>query len=462
MLPRNLQYMNKIESSPARQYTSTIQPENGTGNYAPNTKCRINIPTSPNTVLVASESFLKFDIGGVTVGGTTAAAYIRLDKCGAHGCIQRVRVVHGSTEIQDLDNYAAIVAEMMALQQTSDGFSGKQNVLCGTAPGAIVNGATTEVLMTTVGERLNQAYASTAINGVVANRTFALNLMSYVGSLCGNRYIPLFEMTSAPLSLEITFVDSLLKFLCVSTALANNNFTISNVEFVGTFIELSDEAIASIREAQAGQPLQYVIQNYSNVTYSTTLYSASATSINIPVSARYASLKSLFCIPRRYASGSVTYFPYSSTHFNINSWRIRVGNSYLPAKAPNSMVEHYAELLKAIGSLSDINHEPSINWHNYNAIEPIANGETATAAAVTARSMCFALGFDLETYAGADKDRIYSGMDTRNSDIFWNIDFFPTGITVATVPTDVVVRFDVYALYDQVLVFENGSVRVIK
>jgi hypothetical protein len=457
MLPKNLHFMNKVESASARQYTTTVQPENGTGNYGPNTKCRINIPTSPNTVLVASESFLKFDIGGVTTNGTTAAVYLRLDKCGAHGVIQRVRVVHGSTEIQDLDNYGAIVAEMMALQQTSDGFSGKQNVLCGTAPGAFLNGNTTETLMTTVGERLNQAYASTPISTVVPNRTYALNLMSYVGSLAGGKYIPLFEMTSAPLSVEVTFVSSLLKFLCVSTALASNNFTVSNVEFVGTFIELSDEAIAIIRQTQAGQPLQYVIQNYSNINFSATIYNASSTSISVPISAKYASLKSLFCIPRRYADGLETFFPYSSTHFNINQWRVRIGSQLIPSKAPNSIVEHYSELLKAIGSLSDINHEPSINWYNYNSISPSANTETATAGAISARSMCFSLGLDLETYAGSDKDKIYSGMDTRSSDIFWNIDFFATGIGA-----DAIVRFDVYALYDQVLVFENGQTRIIR
>ena len=37
MLPKNLQYMNKVESASARQYTATVQPENGTGNYQPNT-----------------------------------------------------------------------------------------------------------------------------------------------------------------------------------------------------------------------------------------------------------------------------------------------------------------------------------------------------------------------------------------------------------------------------------------
>lgn len=452
MLPKNLLYMNKVESAGARQYTTTIQPENGTGNYGPNTKCRINIPTSPNTVLVPSESYFKFNISGVTADAS--GSILRLDKCGAHGCIQRCRVVHGSVEIQDLDNYGAIVAELMALQQTSDGFSGKQNILAGTSAGFFADTTSKEVVLSTIGERLNQAYASVA--GLVNDRTYALNLMSYVGSLGGNKYIPLFEMTSAPLSVELTFVSTALKFLCAS-ALANTGYSISNVEFVGTFIELSDEAISTIRASQGGQPLQYVIQNYSNVNYSTNIYNASSTSVSIPVSAKYASLKSLFCIMRSKADGVATYFPYSSTHFNINQWRVRIGNQILPAKAPNSIVEHYSELLKAIGSLSDINSEPSINWNNYNVKNPAANDETATAMAVNTKSNCFALGFDCETYANSDKDRIFSGMNTLSSDIFWNIDFNATGIG-----SDVNVRFDIYALYDQVLVFENGMTRVVR
>lgn len=456
MLPRPLLFQNKIESSPARQSTITIQPENGTGNYGPNTKCRINIPTSPNNVLVASESYIKFDIGGITTDAS-GAVYVRLDKCGAHGCIQRARVVHASTEINDLDNYGAIVGQMMALQQTSDGFAGKQNVLCGSAPGSFLNGSTTEVLMTTCGERLNQSYTAINPNTTIPNRTYALNLMSFVGSMNGGKYIPLFEMTSAPLSIELTFVSSALKFLCASKTLASNNFTISNVEFVGTFIELSDEAVATIRASQGGQPLQYVVQNYSNINHSAVIYNASSTSLSLPISAKYASLKSLFCIPRRYSDGQPTFFPYSSTHFNLNQWRVRIGSQILPAKAPNSIVEHYAELLKAIGSLNDINHEPSINWHNYNDIDPDANTETATAGSITARSNCFALGFDCETYANADKDRIFAGMNTLNSDIFWNLDFNPTGIG-----SDVNVRFDFYALYDQVIIFENGMTRVVK
>ena len=56
MLPKNLKYQNKVESASARAYTSAIQPQNGTGIYTAGNTITINIPTSPNTVLVPNES----------------------------------------------------------------------------------------------------------------------------------------------------------------------------------------------------------------------------------------------------------------------------------------------------------------------------------------------------------------------------------------------------------------------
>ncbi len=476
MLPNNLKYGNKVESAPARQYTSTCQPTNTTGPYAQNTKFIINIPTSPNTVLVPSESFLKFTINGVT-NGAAANNSIRLDKCGAHGCIQRLRVTHGSTLIEDIDNYGALVSLMMPLQQTTDSFAGKQNVLAGTASaqyliGSVTNPAVnaTPALISTaltgevynvsaIGERLNQANAAIPaynagppVVGVVPDRTYALNLLSYIGSLSGSQYIPLFEMTSAPLTLEIQLVSSALKFLMCDAALnAGSTFNVTNVEFIGTFIELSDDSINIIRQSQGGAPLQYVMQQYANFTG--TISAAQRTAI-LPVPAKYASLKSLFCMMRSNADGTVRRFPYSSEHYSLSDWRIRIGSQYLPAKGPNSIVEHYAELIKAIGSMSDLNHEPSINWYNYNASAPADVVELATQLTSSVKSNCFSLGFDVETYSNSNKDKIFAGMNTLSSDIYWTLNF--------SADTPNVLRVDFFALYDQVIMFENGTCRVVK
>lgn len=445
MLPKNLHYQNKVESASARSYTSAIQPQNGTGNYTNNNTIIINIPTSPNTVLVPSESYLKFDLGGIT-NGATANPYLRLDKAGAHGIFQRIRTTHGSQELENLDNYGAIVGEMMALQQSGDSSTGKLNMLAGLS-GGLNTAQNGEAYSTTVGEKLN-GYTNLGIGAVNPSRTYCITLMSLVGSL-SSQYIPLFEMTSAPLTVSLQLVSSVFKFLNVNLALASDSFTLSNVEFIGSFIELSDDSISIIRNSLGGSPLQYVIQSYANYPANATLPNSN-TSVSLPVPAKFASLRSLFCIMRSKADGALTFFPLSSTHFNIHDWRLRIGSQVVPYKAPSSMAEHYAELMKAIGSLSDANHEPSINVYNF-AVDsiPLANDETATAMVAKTKSNCFALGFDLETYANSDKDKIFAGMNTLNSDIFWNINFGAN----ASSPN---VKFDFYALYDNVLVFENG------
>jgi hypothetical protein len=172
-----------------------------------------------------------------------------------------------------------------------------------------------------------------------------------------------------------------------------------------------------------GTLLQYVIQLYANITTISVLANANtSTSHNAP--AKYASLRSLFCIIRSQADGAITHFSQSSTHFNIVDWRLRIGSQIVPYKSPSSYAEHFSALLKAIGSLSDVNHEPTLNWYTYatNAIAT-ANAETSQTMNQGTKSDCFALGFDLETSANADKERIFSGMNTLNSDIFWNSNF---------------------------------------
>lgn len=380
----------------------------------------INIPTSPNTVLVPSESFLKFDLSGIT-NGAVVSNYLRLDKAGARGIIQRLRVTHGSQELENLDNYYVLVGEMIALMQSSDSINGKLNVLNGLNNSYLYNNITREVTTGLVGKRM-VPFGTAAVNSfdaaiVAATRTYAISLMSLVGSL-GSQYIPLFEMTSVPLTISIQLVSSALKFLTNAQVLAAGNaFTISNVEFIGSFIELSDDSVAIIRSSLGGSPLQYVIQSYANYTTNSTLPNAN-TSVLQPVPTKFASLRSLFCIMRSQSDGAATFFSQASTHFNISDWKLRIGSQVVPYKAPNTMVEHYAELIKAIGSLSDANHEPPINCYSYasNSI-PLANTETSQVVTERTKSDCFALGFDCEIYANSDKDKFFAGMNTLNSDI---------------------------------------------
>ncbi len=127
-LPSNLRYQNKIESAYARSFTNHIQPQNGLNGYVAGQTILINVPTKQNLVLIASETMLKFTLQ-VTNGGAENN-YIRLDKAGASGCIQRQKLLHGGNTIEDLENYGNLYSNLTPLQKSSS-CNSKESVLSG-------------------------------------------------------------------------------------------------------------------------------------------------------------------------------------------------------------------------------------------------------------------------------------------------------------------------------------------
>lgn len=102
MIPKSLKYGNKAEASMARSYTSNIQPNGALNDYRQGSVTTFMIPTGPNLALVSPESVLKFKV--TTLGADDG----RLDSAGAHGYIQRIRIWHGSNQIEDTDNYGLL------------------------------------------------------------------------------------------------------------------------------------------------------------------------------------------------------------------------------------------------------------------------------------------------------------------------------------------------------------------
>jgi hypothetical protein len=471
MLPTNLKYPDsKLESAYSRSYTTNIQPQNGTGPYGDGTTVIINIPTSPNLVMAGTESVLKFSLE-VKNGGDTNN-YMRLDKAGAHGVIQRIRVYNGSNLLEDLDNYGNLVSQLTVLQKSS-ACNGKDSILQGFSNDqfcdvwkAVVDPATAgaptdaemvnvgtstksnQVVPLTSGERLHHITASEEFEQFPAaawtrKRTYCINLLSIVGSL-SEKYLPLFAMTSAPLRLELQLCSSPGKFICSEKDL--NSFQISDVELVCCMMELGDSAMNTINQSVQG-PLQYVIPQYRNYQGNLTL-TGTAQQVSIAVPAKFNSLKSLFVTLRKNPDGLITFFPHGSNRFGLSEYNVRLGSKIVPSTSPKTSTEFFLEVLKSIGSVSDINHETMISIDNYDVPIPIANDETNTHISINSSSPSFMLGMDLESYSGADKTSIFAGYNSSNDDIFLQLSFD------ATVTSSV--RTDTYSLYDAVLVFENG------
>jgi hypothetical protein len=134
----------------------------------------------------------------------------------------------------------------------------------------------------------------------------------------------------------------------------------------------------------------------------------------------------------------------------------------MPTKAVNSLPEQFSELMKAIATMSDLNHNPAIDLQSYSlATSAEVDGATNTDAVrlttvnqlINAKSGSFYVGLDLENYSAASKDTIFAGYNSNTDDIF-AIFNFPADSTTQTI------RLDAFAMFDEVVVFENGTAYV--
>jgi hypothetical protein len=127
----------------------------------------------------------------------------------------------------------------------------------------------------------------------------------------------------------------------------------------------------------------------------------------------------------------------------------------------------FSELCKSVGSMSDLKFNPSIRKSSY-MISTSSPNTTALEAnnASNITSGSFYVGIDLENYMSAPKDTIFAGYNSNTDDIYF-IGSFNTDTTANHAPTNytalgtalptATIRFDAFALFDVVLVCENGT-----
>ena len=439
MIPANLKYQSKVESAPARRYLTQIQPQGGTGLYNPGDTITINIPTRANTVLIPSESYLRGNFNLIT---TTASTSSTLESCGWHNFIQRVRVFHGSNLLEDIDNYGQLAKILYDFQAPEDAVKGRFSITSGTNEefSAVGTGAAALQNVRSVNRGRALGALATTAGGTVF--PFAINLISLVGALSGASYLPLFEMTAAPLRVELVLQSSLIRAMMVQGG-AGLNFTASGINYCGEFLELPDSAIAAIKSGSSS-PMQMVQPSYRSYTNSASITTA-GTQVSFPVPAKFSSLKNIF-VATRSTAGTAAEWPSAHCKFGLQSYNFRVGSEVLPSTAPTSIPEIYCEAVKCFGSLADLQVQPSIDNTAY-ALD-VPNVVASLTEASTEDSGAFLVGIDMEIYQNADKSSIFSGTNTNTSDIFYIANHTPAG--------NVTILQTAFAAYDQVLVLENG------
>jgi hypothetical protein len=320
----------------------------------------------------------------------------------------------------------------------------------------------------------------TAGTGITSD-TYCINLINLLGSLCKNEYFPLFACSSAPIRLELQLVSGVNNLCASLVSTLANSFTVTNCEYIGQFIELGDQAMSMIYSSLGSEPLQMVVPDYRNYQGSYQVTIGSNTVLNFPIPAKFSSLKSIICTVRDRTPSNIqtnSYFPTSSVSFGIQSYQFRLGAQIVPSKPPDTIPEMFEEMIKAVASIADLNHQPSIEKFTYQlanscAYNTIANQGigTSTSFAVTIDgvgtvSNCnagsFYAGIDLESYSSASKNAIFSGYNSNTQDIFWQPTFNPIANTTAVSGigangTTYNLRFDAFANYDCVVVFQDNT-----
>jgi len=413
--------------------------------------------------MVPTESYLKFNIQ-FTSGADNNA--FRWDSCGAHGVIQRIRIFHGSNLLQDIDQYGMLTKMLFDLQQPTDAIFGKQNILAGTrndmvaftptaAAVADLSAKSVTVANINSGERILEADGGLDLIANAATtktETYCLNLVSLVGSLCTSNYIPLFAMTSAPLRVELQLVPNVVNCCGALTGALTNSFLISNCEYIMNTIEIADSGMQTIYSSLGGEPLQFVVPDFRNYQFTQSIPNNTSTQVSLPIPAKFSSLKALFVTIRDKQTGGITFFPFSSVTSGCQEYQFRIGATVMPPKAPSTLPEMFAEVVKAIGSIGDVSYQPSIDKRTYIQATTAAYTEVATVNLTSGISSgSFYIGLDCENYAAASKDQIFAGINTNTDDTYCQITLLQaTGNAVNT-------RFDAYANFDAVVVCENNT-----
>jgi hypothetical protein len=451
MLPRNLKYTTKSEAAFSKSFRNNVASSVAT--YVNGDKITIKIPTLPNQCLNASDSFFKFTM---TYNSYTTANSVRFDSCGAHGIIKKIKISHGSNLLEEIDNYGLICKMLFDLQQSQDRM-GMQSILAGCKADSGVLDPTmiNKISNVNSGDRftLGGTNAATSVATIISGtETYCLNLVSLLGSL-SSQYVPLFAMQGTDLTLEIQLVQHCVHAVAGISTQGTDNFSLKDVEFVSSIIELSDQAMGLVKSS-IGERLEYVIPTFksNSTTFSIAANTQQAFSFNTAF--KYSSVKAVFVCHRENGEGTNAKFPYSCITAGMNKYNFKVGTTFYPTKEPTTQPEYFAELIKCVASMSDLQYTPAIDKSSYNLItSPSYVVESATATSAI-QSGSFYVGVDLESFGGADKSQIFNGFNSNTCDIIFTGGYYSTAALN--------LRLDTYAMIDQVFVVDKiGSDRGI-
>jgi len=403
------------------------------------------IPARRNCFLDPTQSYVRY-----TVKNADASYNINFDHNGA-SVINRLDVFHGSNLLETIQAYNALYTYLLDF--------GLNNA---TRAGLSAMYGTNPTISDIVSGRQGQPISK---NGNYL--TVCMPILSGTVGCLAEKMLPL--NLADDIRLEFT-LESQNIGMVYSNASPNSAWQIINFELELSIVEMSETGMSMIESVTPfSQPVFLHGSSYRH--YVSTLASSSTGGFSTLVPARFASLKSLMCLPRRSTeiSSASSYSLSSRANPNFINYWWRIGSLILPQKyvqlqnssTTGGYAEAFSEIMKSFHALNHAEYAGSLGSICYNVADAADTsvGDAGTVSGVVAINTGansykngFAIGQELESFAQRN-DTILSGMNTLGSQVFFEANIGSTGPTASY-------TLDFYAYYDMILVLQDGLLSI--
>lgn len=557
-IPWNARYAFPSQSNKTNKSTPRIPPKNG-AYFVSGQTIRLEFPAqgyvNPQHTTIIFDAVLNVPTASVADGGSNGAVvaanseYACRFQNNIQSIFQRVRLLYGGTVLEDMNNYNQIVRNLTEWTSTSPYMTMDQatinegigGVVMGYSPSTVVSTATTPSWMQPINVRqaliqgLQTTTTSTSINGGtgVAGKSGSSNAPPGYTAISG--YTPITQRYQVQLALGLFTQEKLIptKFMASQLAIeitleqsANCIFTdtnttgsselsaiptfgVGNVILLPEVLEFDPSYDAMFLKGlqEGGVPIKF--STWNTYFFST----ASQSNVNLNISERQRSVKSIFVVQRRSQPSSTAdngatfmdtanvYNGGSTQGSTLQQYQFRIGARYFPGQpvqcsaqvgsaVPNSGTEAWIELSKALKIVGDYRLSCPVNTTRW-AVIPDASSTTIlpeydfnksikyfanatgiptymantpglpstlinSASGITG-SACFAMAINLETSNGID----ISGLNAEEQS---DISFLATWKQPQTTGSSAIpANLEVYTFVDTMLVLrENNMIELIK
>lgn len=403
VVPWNARYSFPSQANKTVKLTPRIPPKNGSS-FSPGNVIRLEFPAQG--YVNPANTTLSFDVDLSSAG--TGAYQLRFQN-NIQSIFSRVRLLYGSTPIEDIVNYNVIVrcltewsSSNPAVPDQASVSEGIGGVVYGSAPGTTgaIGASGVQNLQGLVNVRQNHIHGRDTITGdATAGKapgagyvpTDALvrryQISFALGMFTQEKLIPTKFMASqlaVELTLETPAACMIWKTDAALSQTTSPTYSVKNVNLIPEILEFdaSYDAMFLMGLQQGGVPIKF--SSWHTYQFST----AGSSRLNLQIQERSRSVKALFAVQRRAPatfntdSGALHFVTKASvgasntasipTSCTLQDYQFRIGGRYYPAapvqcsvdsgsRIPNGGAEALIELQKALNQLGDYRLSTGVN-----------------------------------------------------------------------------------------------------